>query len=147
MEHAMMCPQCNAPLTPHRFTRSVVCSYCGATVQLDESSVSAAQFHEAFRAWNSPTTYQISSWISIGDRHWALEKRIAQGDTSDVYTARLARWPTELVIVKVLRDHRRDSGLFDNEWHVLQALQQSILQGLLCLLSFHEGKEYELEQH
>jgi hypothetical protein len=128
MEHAVMCPQCNAPLTPHRFARSVVCSYCGATVELDETTVSAAQFHEAFRAWNSPTTYQISSWISIGNRHWALEKRIAQGDISDVYTARLARWPTELVIVKVLRD-RRDAVRFDNEWQALQALHQSEAPG------------------
>ena len=91
-----MCPQCNAPLTPHRFARSIVCSYCGTTVRLDESAVSASIFHEAFRVWNSPMSYQIPSWISIGDSHWALEKLIAQGDISDVYTARLARWPTEL---------------------------------------------------
>ena len=124
MEHAIMCPQCNAPLTPHRFARSVVCAYCGTTVQLDESSVSARIFHEAFRTWNSPNSYQISSWISIGSRHWALEKLIAQGEFSDVYTARLARWPTELVIVKLLRD-RQDADLFDNEWNALQALQKS----------------------
>jgi primosomal protein N' len=50
MEHAIMCPQCNAPLAPHKFARSIVCPYCGATVRLDEASVSAAPFHEAFRA-------------------------------------------------------------------------------------------------
>jgi hypothetical protein len=128
MEHAIMCPQCNAPLTPHRFARSIVCSYCGTTVQLDESSVSSSIFHEAFRLWNAPETYHIPSWISIGDRHWALEKFIARGDFSDVYTARLARWPTELAILKLLRD-RQDIDRFENEWNSIQVLQNSHAPG------------------
>lgn len=128
MEHAIMCPQCNAPLAPHHFARSIVCSYCGTTVQLDESSVSAAIFHEAFRVWNSPESYQISSWISIGETHWALDKCIAHGEISDVYTGQRARWPTELVIVKLLRD-RQNTALFDNEWESLQALQRSDAPG------------------
>jgi len=128
MEHAIMCPQCNAPLTPHRFARSIVCSYCGATVQLDEAAVSATLFHEAFRTWNSPQSYPISSWVSIGNSHWALGTCIAHGDTSDVYIAQRARWPTELVILKILRD-RQDIDLFDNEWESLQALQQSEARG------------------
>lgn len=128
MEHAIMCPQCNAPLAPHRFARSIVCSYCGATVQLDESTVSAATFHKAFRVWNSPESYQISSWVSIGESHWALDKCIAHGDISDVYTGQRARWPTELAIVKLLRD-RQDAALFDNEWEALQALQRSQAPG------------------
>lgn len=128
MEHAIMCPQCNAPLAPHHFARSIVCSYCGTTVRLDESSVSAAIFHETFLAWNSPESYQIPSWVSIGNRHWALDKCIAHGDISDVYTAQRARWPTELAILKLLRN-RQDIGLFDNEWDVLHALQQSDAPG------------------
>jgi hypothetical protein len=128
MEHALMCPQCNAPLTPHRFARSVVCAYCGTTVQLDESSVSAATFHAAFRLWNSPESYQIPAWVSIGDRNWALDKLIAHGDISDVYAGRRARWPTELVILKMLRD-RQNVELFENEWNVLQILQQSDAPG------------------
>lgn len=128
MEHAIMCPQCNAPLAPHRFARSVVCAFCGATVQLDESSVSAAQFHAALHSWNSPESYQLSAWISIGESHWALERCIAHGQISDVYTARRARWPTELVLVKLLRDSK-DRALFDNEWQALQALQASQAPG------------------
>jgi len=124
MEHAIMCPQCNAPLAPHRFARSIVCPYCGATVRLDEAGVSAALFHEAYRAWNSPESYQIPTWISIGSRHWAVERLIAQGETSDVYTGRLARWPTELAILKLLRD-RQDNERFSNEWNALQTLQKS----------------------
>ncbi len=128
MEHALICPQCNAPLTPHRFAHAVVCSYCGTTVQLDELSVYAALFREAFRVWNAPQSYQVSSWLSIGDRYWAIDGLIAHGDISDVYSGRLARWPTELVILKLLRDPQ-DAGLFDNEWKTLQILQKSESRG------------------
>jgi hypothetical protein len=128
MEHAIMCPQCNAPLTPHKFARSIVCSYCGATIRLDESAVSAEKFREAFRVWNSPSNYQIPSWISIGDHHWAIGKCIAQGEQSDVYFGRLARWPTELAIIKILRDQKYADHL-QNEWDVLQTLQQSEAPG------------------
>ena len=127
-EHALMCPQCNAPLTPSRFASVTVCSYCGATVQLDDSFVSAERFHKAFRVWNAPQTYQISSWISLGDRHWALGKQIARGEVSDVYAGQRARWPTELVIIKILRD-RKDVDMFDNEWGALQNLHQSKASG------------------
>lgn len=129
MVHAIMCPQCNAPLTPHHFARSIVCSYCGTTVQLDESSVSATLFHKAFRVWNSPESYHIPSWISIGETHWALDKFIAHGEFSDVYTGLRARWPTELVIVKLLRD-RQSAALFDNEWEALQVLHSSDAFGM-----------------
>ena len=135
MEHAIMCPQCNAPLAPHRFARSVVCSYCGATVQLDESSVSAAIFREAFRVWNSPSSYQFPSWVSIGENHWAIDKCIGQGDISDVYAGQRARWPTELVIVKVLRD-RQNTALFDNEWKSLQVLHNSDAPGADTFTTF-----------
>jgi hypothetical protein len=95
---------------------------------LGESSISVARFHEAFRVWNAPASYQISSWISVGENHWALDKHIAHGDVSDVYTGYRARWPTELVIVKLLRD-RKDIVLFDNEWEALQILQKSDAPG------------------
>ncbi len=124
MEHAMMCPQCNAPLTPHRFAQSVVCAYCGATVRFGEQSISAEKFHEAFRIWNNPLSYQLSSWISIGDHHWALDKFLAHGESADVYTGRRARWPTELVILKILRESQ-NVDRFDNEWNALQTLHKS----------------------
>ena len=128
MSHAITCPQCNAPLTPHRFASSTVCPYCGAAVQLDEDWVSAEKFHDAFQAWNAPTSYQISSWISIGESHWALDRHIAQGDIADVYAGRRARWPTELAIIKLLRDPD-DAALLEAEWAALQALQASNAPG------------------
>ncbi|MBN1536284.1 MAG: hypothetical protein JW908_06095 [Anaerolineales bacterium] len=128
MEHALVCPQCNAPLSPHRFARSATCPYCGVVVHFEESTISAARFREAFGIWNSPISYQIGSWISIGDRHWALDKLIAHGEIADVYSGRLARWPTEFVIAKILRNHK-DVELLSNEWNSLQSLQHSDAPG------------------
>jgi hypothetical protein len=128
MEHALMCPQCNAPLTPQRFARSVVCAYCGATVQLDETSLSAAVFHEAFQAWNAPERYGFGAWLSLGKRHWAVEELFAQGESADVYRGQRARWPTELVILKVLRDGA-DTDRLNNEWSALQTLRKSTARG------------------
>ncbi len=127
-EKAIMCPQCNAPLAPHRFGLSVVCPYCGATVRLDDAAISVEQFRKTFRIWNSPKTYQIPSWISIGDKHWAVNQRIAQGDISDVYTGQRARFPTELSILKILRNSK-DIDLFNNEWDALETLHQSKAAG------------------
>lgn len=128
MGKALVCRQCGAPLTPHRFARSIVCSYCGTTNLLDEASVSVATFREAFRAWNSPATYHLSAWVSVCDRYWAVEQLIAQGEIAEVYFGRAARWPTELVILKVLRSHR-DTAPFESEWGALQKLQQSDAPG------------------
>ena len=94
MVQAITCPQCGGPLSPHRFARSIVCPFCGATVRLDETAISAARFHETFRIWNSPETYGFAECISIGSRHWALDRRIAHGDSADVYLGRRARWPS-----------------------------------------------------
>ena len=128
MPYAITCPQCNGPITPHRFARSIVCPYCGNTVELDETSVLAETFHEAFRIWNDPASYGISSWVSFGDSHWTLDKHLARGSISDVYAGWRARWPTELVILKLLRDPK-NSNLFDNEWAAIQTLQKSTASG------------------
>jgi len=128
MKHALVCPQCNAPLSPNRFAQSVVCSYCGTTIQFDTSSVSAANFHETYRVWNSPESYQISSWISIENSHWVIEHLLAHGDISDVYTGQRARGPTELVILKLLRD-TNEIDKFNNEWNTLQKLHKSDAPG------------------
>jgi hypothetical protein len=135
MERAIMCPQCNAPLAPHRFARSVVCSYCGATVRLDESTVSAELFRKAYQAWNAPQSHQFSSWLSLRESHWALADCLANGDISDVYAGQRARWPTELVLIKLLRDNK-DIALFDNEWEMLQILQRSEAPGADIFTSF-----------
>jgi hypothetical protein len=124
MERVLKCPQCNGPLAPSRFARSVACPYCGATVQLDEVSVSAAAYREAFRVWNSPATHGYGAWLSLGDSHWAPGALLAHGEISDVYEAKRARWPSEHVVLKVLRE-RSDLSAFEHEWEVLQGLQRS----------------------
>ena len=128
MEHALMCPQCNAPLTPTRFAASVTCSYCGAVVKLDEAAIPADRFHEAFRVWNSPAAAGTASWLTLGGRFWTCEKLLGQGEVSDVYFGRLARWPTELVILKVQRAGKESAAL-KNEWRILSLLQQSEAPG------------------
>lgn len=133
-ERAFKCPQCNGPLAPGRFASSVDCPYCGARVKLDEASVSASAFRTAFRAWNSPASHGYSSFLSIGDDHWATLGLIAHGEISDVYRAERARWPTERVLVKVLRD-RRNAARFDHEWDVASELQGSEAQGAAVLAS------------
>ena len=128
MERVLKCPQCNAPLQAHRFARSAVCSFCGTTVWLDEKSISATRFHEAFRTWNSPASYATSSVISIGDAHWSVDGFLASGEISDVFTGRRARLPTERVILKLLR-RGEDAGLFNNEWASLGSLHRSNARG------------------
>jgi hypothetical protein len=50
------------------------------------------------------------------------------GETMDVYSGRLARWPTERVVIKVLRDDK-DAGRLNNEWNTLTQLLQSRARG------------------
>ncbi|PTL81384.1 serine/threonine-protein kinase [Vitiosangium sp. GDMCC 1.1324] len=127
-ERVLKCPQCNAPLAPSRFARSVICSFCGTTVLVDQTAVSAARFREAFQSWNLPSHLGYTSWWSIGDSHWAPGRLIARGEHSDVYLAERARWPTERVLLKVLREPG-DAPLFQHEWDVLEQLQQSTANG------------------
>lgn len=141
MEHALICPQCNAPLSPSKFARSVVCSYCGATVKLDESLVPASRFHDAYQAWNAPHNH-AASVLTIDDTHWAIERFLAEGEISDLYTGRRARWPTELVTLKLLRESGH-APAFENEWkslellHASEAKGASVYRGLLPQLVRH----------
>jgi hypothetical protein len=120
----LTCPQCGAPLKPaSRFARSTVCSFCNATVQLDPHVVSAARFREAYRRWQSPETYGHAATWAIGGNHFAVRGQLGRGELFDVYAAERARWPSERVIVKVLRERDRVARV-DREWQVLDALQR-----------------------
>jgi hypothetical protein len=133
-ERAFKCPQCNGPLSPGRFARSVVCSYCGATVALDPSAVSAAAFRQAFAAWNAPRTHGITDWMEVGDARWAPGALVARGEISDVFAGQRARWPSERVLIKVLRDGK-DRALFDHEWEVLERLHSGSAEGAAAILA------------
>lgn len=128
MERAILCPQCNSPLTAHPFARSTICAFCGTTVFFDEEPISASGFHDAYLAWNLPDRYGIRNWCSIDDRHWSIEKLIGQGEISDVFTGRLARWPSELVVIKVLRDES-NADRFENDWTIVNTLMKSKVNG------------------
>ena len=64
----------------------------------------------------------------LGGRHWTCEKLLGQGEVSDVYFGRLARWPTELVILKIQRAGKEIVTL-KNEWKIVSLLQQSEAPG------------------
>jgi hypothetical protein len=57
-----------------------------------------------------------------------VNTQIAHGEIADVHAAQRARWPTELALLKVLRNHQ-DAELFENEWAALQKLQSSPAPG------------------
>ncbi len=125
---ALMCPQCNAPLQPSRFARQVTCAYCGAVVQLGEPVIRREIFRQAFLEWNDPQSHSFTDYLSLGYHHWAPGGLLARGSSCDVYRAQRARWPSELVILKVLRDHK-DAARLENEWQALQTLQGSRAPG------------------
>jgi hypothetical protein len=122
------CPNCGAPLAPARFARFVICEFCQSKVQIDPSAQSAALFREALARWNSPETYGYTSFLTIGETHWATRVLIARGDISDVYLGERARWPTERVLLKLLREPRYE-GLFDRQWQILEKLRRSDAPG------------------
>lgn len=123
-ETVLKCPQCGGTLTPSRFARSVSCPYCGSTVRLGEPVVSAKRFHEAYRLWNSPESYGVTSWMTFDGGNWTVDSFVARGEVADASKARRARWPTEIVLLKVLRS-RDHEDRFRSEWDVLQKLQRS----------------------
>ena len=130
-EQAMICPQCNAPLTPHRFAKSAKCPYCGTTVHYEDDEktpLSAKLFHNAYDNWNNPASQGFDHVISIGKSHWSLKEKISQGDTCDVYMGMRARWPTEMAVIKLLRDEQ-NKELFENEWQRIGELQRSKAPG------------------
>lgn len=127
------CPQCQAPLTPpSRFARSAVCGFCGATALIDTSAVSVERFRKAREEWDSPSGQGFASWLSVGDAHWATIEQLAQGEVANVYLAQRARWPTELVVLKVLHDPRGEAGL-SREWDVLRELQRCEVSGAAAM--------------
>jgi hypothetical protein len=91
---------------------------------LDEQGVEASRFRAAFQAWNSPEAQGFADWISLGDRHWAKGPLVAHGEVSDVYAGARARWPTERVLLKVLRDPGHASEI-DHERAVLDRLRSA----------------------
>lgn len=115
------CPHCGAPLAVTRFGALVVCSFCDATVRVDPASVPASKFREAWAEWNRADN---PAAISVADTHWIPQRLLAHGEVSDVYLARRARWPSELAVVKTLRD-AADAPLLERECRALRQLHGS----------------------
>jgi hypothetical protein len=124
----LTCPHCGASLAASRFAATTVCQYCNASVRIDPSFVSAKAYRDAWREWNDPPGGQTGDRFSLDHAHWDALRLLARGEISDVYLARRARWPSELVVFKVLRDDG-DAPLFEQEWRALRALQSSDAAG------------------
>lgn len=128
LERVVKCPQCQAPLAPKHFAASMVCTYCGTSVQLDPTAVFAERFQRAWAEWDNPETHGYSTWWTLDDTHWAPGPLIGRGGMTDVYIAERARTPTERVVIKVLRDEAH-LPLLEHEWEVLCALRDSDAPG------------------
>lgn len=118
----LTCPHCGAPLAVSRFARTVVCAYCEATVRVDPSAVSVQRYREALAQWNHPVGSDDAVRFSLGEQLWDEQRLLARGEISDVYLAKRARWPSELVLLKVVRDGA-DAPLLQHELDVLQRLR------------------------
>jgi hypothetical protein len=122
------CPRCGAPLSPGPFARTTTCAFCHSIVQLDEQVVSAAKFRDAFRRWSTPDEARARAWILVGEEAWSPIRLLGRGEIADVYLVERARQPSELALLKVLRD-AADLPMLEQEWSALQALQSSTARG------------------
>ncbi len=127
-ERVLKCPQCGGGVTPSRFARRASCPYCGSLIEFDEEGVSAAVFREAFEAWDSPSSGGFGKVFTVEGRHWELGRFLARGEVSDVHFARRARWPTQRVLLKVLREPAA-LPRFEAEGALLESLQSSVAPG------------------
>ena len=128
LERIWKCPGCGAPLSPSRFARSATCVYCHAVVQIDEASVSAARFREAYRRWTTPDPASTQSWFTLGHDHWAELALVAHGEIADVFLVQRARSPRQRALLKVLRS-ADDAPMLDAEAAALAVLQASTAPG------------------
>lgn len=120
------CPHCGAPLAVTRFAAIVICSFCESTVRVDPASVSVSKYREALAEWNAPDDRERGQRFSIADTRWVAQRLVARGEISDVYLAKRARGPSELVLLKVVRDPE-DAPLLEQEWAALRRLRDAAL--------------------
>lgn len=116
------CPHCGASLPITRFASIVVCKFCQSSVRIDPAFVAAKKFHDAWAEWNAAPAGGVRSF-SVAGSHWIEEQLLASGEISDVYLTKRARWPTELALLKVLRNSA-DEPLFEREAEVLNRLHE-----------------------
>lgn len=122
------CPNCGAVVSASRFARVAECSFCGATVHLDDGVVSVARFREAHRAWLAPDPALAANAVLIDGDAWTRLAAIAAGEVSDVFAVERQRYPGERALLKVLRD-AADLPLFEQEWRALTRLAASDARG------------------
>lgn len=133
-ERVHKCPNCGAVLQASRFARVATCSYCNASVHLDEAVVSAAGFRAALAAWRHPEPRPGAETVVLGGENWIRLAPVARGEISDVSRVVRQRWPGERALLKVLREPA-DAPLFEQEWRALTRLAASAGPGQEILRS------------
>jgi serine/threonine protein kinase len=117
---AIECPKCGAPLDDDAFAGSVVvCPYCDGTSATDPRVVLAAKYEAAFRRGEE------GGDLRVRGVPFAIERKIGEGSTCDVFAGKRLRGPGERVIIKI----RRSDASFLPELRVLRELSQSEAPG------------------
>jgi hypothetical protein len=124
----LKCPHCGAPLSAGRFQRQVVCAFCKTQVQIDPTLVHASRFKEALAQWSGGGARGDGPRLTIAEDHFRLLDLLAHGEISDVHAGERDRWPTERVLLKILREPA-DRPLLEAEHAVLSRLQASNARG------------------
>jgi len=122
------CPRCGAPLPEDAIGASVTtCPFCESTLAVEPGVVFAAAFARAAKALDDEAK-AMANVVRVGDVPYAVEGRLARGESSDVFLARRAHRVTERVVIKVLRA-LADADLMAREAATLRALQSSTVRG------------------
>jgi hypothetical protein len=122
------CPHCGAPLPEDAIGASVTtCPFCGRTLAVEPGVVFAKAFERAAKLRDEEAS-AMPNVVRVGDVPYAIEGRIARGDSSDVFLARRAHRVTERVVIKVLRA-LDEPLLLTTEAAALRAFQFSTAAG------------------
>jgi serine/threonine protein kinase len=123
---ALVCPGCGASLPPEALLSVVTCTFCGASVTCDETSVSSAGFRRALADQDDNPSGEARTWI--GGLPYRVLTKIAAGKHADVLLAERARRITERVVIKKARK-AEDVPRIERSWDALARLRASTVSG------------------
>ena len=124
MPHAITCPQCNAPITPHRFAAldrvvPIAATRLNWTMRLFRRRVSIPP--SASGTTLHPTGFPRGARLVIATGHWTgiLRRAASRTCTPDGGHAGPPSWSSSNCCADP-----KNRDLFDNEWAAIQTLQE-----------------------
>lgn len=123
------CPNCGANLSASEHARFIDCTFCGGRVRLDPAAVERQKFKDALAWWDNPASHGFDRPVTLAGGHWAVGPRVGRGEISDVHLAIRARFPSETVAMRILRDPA-EAPRMARAASVLSALQAAPDQAL-----------------